>query len=83
MREKALKLLEENESHYRAGTGAAYNVASIYEGLGDKEKAFEWLDKDIRDQSTWNGFLMIDPVWEDVRTDPRFVALAKKVGFIK
>jgi eukaryotic-like serine/threonine-protein kinase len=83
MRAEALKLVKENEQRYRAGTGAAYNTARIYAGLGDKEKVLELLEQDVRDQSTWNGMLLVDNVWENVRTDPRFIALMKKVGLVK
>jgi serine/threonine protein kinase/Flp pilus assembly protein TadD len=83
MRAEALKLVKENEQRYHAGTGAAYNTARIYAGLGEKEKVLELLEQDVRDQSTWNGMLLVDNAWDNVRTDPRFVALMKKVGLVK
>ena len=39
LRAEALKLATEDEERYRAGTDSAYNVARIYAGLGEKEKA--------------------------------------------
>jgi eukaryotic-like serine/threonine-protein kinase len=83
MREKALQLLKENELRYRTGTGSAYNIARIYAGLGEKEKALDLLDQDLNDRSIWIGNLLIDLVWDDLRTDPRFIALTKKVGLTK
>jgi eukaryotic-like serine/threonine-protein kinase len=83
MREKALQLLKENELRYRTGTGSAYNIARIYAGLGEKDKALELLGQDLNDRSIWIGNLLIDLVWEDLRTDPRFIALTKKVGLTK
>jgi eukaryotic-like serine/threonine-protein kinase len=83
MRTEALKLVKENEQRYHAGTGSAYNIARIYVGLGEKEKVFELLEQDVRDHSTWSGMLLTDWAWESVRTDPRFVALMKKVGLVK
>jgi len=82
-RADALKLLKENEDRYRGGTGAAYNIARIYAGLGDKEKVLDWLERDYSDRSTWINSLMSDYVWDDVRADPRFVELTKKVGLVK
>jgi serine/threonine-protein kinase len=83
MRTEALKLLKENEQRYHAGTGAAYNIARIYAGLGEKGKVLELLEQDIRDHSTFSGQLLTDDVWDDIRTEPRFVALMKKVGLVK
>lgn len=82
-REEALKLLDENEKRYRDGTGSAYNIAAIYEGLGEKDKTLEWLERDVQDQSTWTTDLLTDRRWDDIRTDPRFVVLLKKVGLVK
>lgn len=79
-RDEALKLLKETEDRYRAGTGAAFNIARIYAGLGEKDKTLQWLELDYRDRSTWINTLLIDYAWDDVRSDPRFVELIKKVG---
>jgi len=83
MREKALALLKENEVRYRTGTGSAYNIARIYAGLGEKDKALNLLDQDLNDRSIWIGNLLIDLAWDDLRTDPRFIALTKRVGLTK
>ena len=82
-KDEALKLLKENEDRYHAGTGAAYNIARIYAGLGDKEKVFQWLEQDFNDHSTWINSLMVDYTWDDFKTDPRYTELAKKMGLIK
>jgi TolB-like protein/Flp pilus assembly protein TadD len=82
-RDEALKLIREIEDRYLKGTGAAYNVARIYAGLGEREKVLHWLEKDYNDQSTWINNLMVDYVWDDVRSDPRFVELTRKVGLVK
>jgi serine/threonine-protein kinase len=82
-REEATKLLHEDEDRYRAGTGAAYNIAAIYAGFGDKEKAMEWLDRDVEDQSTFSTNLLSDVRWDNIRTDPHFISIVKKVGLVK
>jgi eukaryotic-like serine/threonine-protein kinase len=83
MRDEALKLLKENEERYRTGKGAAYNIARIYAGLGDKENVLKWLQQDISDHSTWSNSLVTDFVWDNVRTEPRFIALLRKMGLEK
>src|ERR1041385_8630214 len=82
-RDEALRILKENEDRYNKGTGAAYNVARIYAGMGEKEKVIEWLERDYEDHSTWINSLTEDWMWDDVRTDPRFIELTKKVGLAK
>jgi serine/threonine-protein kinase len=82
-RVEAMKILNEVEDLYHAGSGAAYSVARIYAGLGDKAKALEMLEKDYDDRSTWIGALLVDFAWDDLRTEPRFVALTKKIGVTK
>jgi eukaryotic-like serine/threonine-protein kinase len=57
-----------------------YSVAINYLGLGDKDNAFLWLDKayDQRDI----GFINIkDPVFDSVRSDPRYLDLLHRIGF--
>jgi len=83
MRAEALKLVKENEQRYRSGTGSAYNIARIYAGLGEKEKALDLLERDVRDRSSETGFLLMDLAFDDIRSNPRFVALMKKVGLVK
>ena len=80
---EALKLLKENEERYKAGTGAAYNIAKIYAGLGEKEKVFEFLELDYRDRSAFISSLSEDFMWGEVRSDPRFIDLERKVGLVK
>ena len=82
-RDEALKLLRENEDRYRAGTGSAYNIARIYAGMGDRKKTLEWLELDYQDRSTWISSLIVDFAWDNVRSDPRFVELTRKVGLVK
>jgi serine/threonine protein kinase len=50
--------------------------ARVHTGLGDKDKAFEWLEKshDDRSISTF-PFIKVDPVYDPLRSDPRFADL--------
>lgn len=67
----------------RAGANedaAAGGVAIIYVGLGDADRAFEWLARarDLRDPSI--GYLKADPRVDRLRADPRFARLLGSVG---
>ena len=49
-------------------------VANLYIGLKDKDRAFEWLAKAV-DQHDVSLFVQSDPLYDPLRSDPRFAAL--------
>ena len=53
--------------------------ANIYAGLGDKDRALEWLEEGYREGGLLVG-LKVDPYWDSLRTDSRFADLLKRVG---
>jgi tetratricopeptide (TPR) repeat protein len=55
----------------------ALPVAHVYLGLGDRDRAFEWLNKAI-DQKDANVYLKADPRYSAIRSDPRFAALLRR-----
>ncbi len=63
--------------------GFAFQIAQVYAWRGEKDKAFEWLDRsyDIHDAGLVR--LPYDPAVDPLRSDPRFAALVKKMGFPK
>lgn len=54
-------------------------IAEVYIGLGDKDRAFEWLHKAI-DQRDIMIFLKCDPMYDSLRSDQRFPALMKRMN---
>ena len=56
-------------------------IARIHLGLGEVDEAFEWLRKGIEERSFWTIFLKVDPVYDGIRSDPRFVELLRSAGF--
>lgn len=57
-----------------------YNIATVYAALGDKDRAFEWLERAYQDRSFYLTGLKVDPDVASLRSDPRFSTLLKKVG---
>jgi TolB-like protein/DNA-binding winged helix-turn-helix (wHTH) protein/Flp pilus assembly protein TadD len=57
-------------------------MAQVYTGLGDKAKAFEWLEKGYERHSLGLGgvALKVDPVWDPLRGDPRFADLIRRTN---
>jgi tetratricopeptide (TPR) repeat protein len=55
------------------------NVAAVYLGLSESEKAFNWLDKAFEDRDPVLWWIKSDQLYDGVRGEPRFRALMKKV----
>jgi TolB-like protein/Flp pilus assembly protein TadD len=58
-----------------------YNTAIIYVGLGDRNLAFNMLEKAVWSRDPWIEHLTVDPRLDDLRDDKRFRDLAIRVGF--
>jgi hypothetical protein len=57
-----------------------YNIALIAAGLGDDQLCFEWLDKAYQSRDVHMVFLPVDPKWDAVRDDQRFLELLRRCG---
>jgi serine/threonine-protein kinase len=57
-----------------------YSLALVYAMLGDREQSLEWLEK-LSDRHCWNvADLKVEPMFDSLRDDPRYLQLLKKVG---
>jgi len=52
-------------------------IAMDYAMIGEKELALLWLDKAYKERSSWLPETNVDPVWDNLRDDPRFKDLLK------
>jgi TolB-like protein/Flp pilus assembly protein TadD len=77
---KARKVLAELKQLSRNRFVSPYDIALIYVGLGEKEKAFEWLEKAYESRSEMLVWSKIDPMLDALRTDSRFVNLMERIG---
>jgi eukaryotic-like serine/threonine-protein kinase len=78
---EARKLVEEMFSLSRKRYVSPALIAIVQIGLGEKDKAFDWLDKAYTDRSDWMIFLKTDPLFDPLRADSRFGDLLRRVGF--
>jgi TolB-like protein/Tfp pilus assembly protein PilF len=77
---EALKLIEEMKRAWQqAGTDPAW-IGITYGFLGDKDRAFEWLEKAYQLRSPHLGG-MTSPYYDPLRSDPRFQALLRRMNF--
>jgi serine/threonine protein kinase/tetratricopeptide (TPR) repeat protein len=77
-RQEAQKVLDKlNELSKQKYVPAASRVI-IYAGLGEKDKAFEWLEKGYEDRSIFS--IKVDPTLDSLRSDPRFADLLRRMN---
>ena len=58
----------------------AYCFAIAHLALGDKDEVFAWLEKDITERSTWNLVYGVTPELDELRDDPRFKDMLKRLN---
>jgi eukaryotic-like serine/threonine-protein kinase len=56
------------------------NIALNYAFAGDDSETLDWLERAVDEHTPWLPELKIDPMWDTVRSQPRFIALLKKIG---
>lgn len=60
-----------------------YQLAMGYASINDKDAAFSFLEKSAGAKEGQILYLKYEPLFDGIRTDPRFLALEKKVGLIE
>jgi TolB-like protein/tetratricopeptide (TPR) repeat protein len=78
--EEARIILEETKSGKTGRHVASPMVARIHVGLGEFETALDWLQKGLEERSYWMVFLKVDPVYDPIRSHPRFAELLNLIG---
>lgn len=58
-------------------------IGIVYDALGERDTEFKWYDKAYDDRSEYLLWLTLDPIFDEVRGDPRFADLVKRVGVAK
>jgi TolB-like protein/Tfp pilus assembly protein PilF len=78
-RAKALEVVNELERLSKEGSGFSW-VARVYTALRETDKVFEWLEKAYEQRDPSLTYIAESLEFEDVRSDPRFKMLLKKMG---
>ena len=74
-------MIEELKHRSLHGYVAPFNLAIVYLGMSDRERALDGLEKAHAADSAWMTALKMDRIFDPLRSQPRFIALLKKVGF--
>jgi TolB-like protein/Flp pilus assembly protein TadD len=79
-RADALAVIKEMEDKYARREVVGQDIASVYAGLGDKDKAFEWLEKDFQIHDGKLGETRFYPTYMPLHDDPRYKNLLKRMN---
>ncbi len=60
---------------------SAFLPAVVYAGLNDNDKAFYWLERAYQERSNWLTLIKVGRRMKNLRGDPRFDDLLKRIGF--
>jgi tetratricopeptide (TPR) repeat protein len=78
-RAEAIAIANELKDKYAIKEATGKHVAAVYAGLGDKDNAFEWLEKDFQARGSLASIRWEIP-FESLRDDPRYKDLLKRMG---
>ncbi len=78
---EARALLEELLKSSTERYVSPYNIALIYNGLGERDNLLTWLERGYEQRDQRMVFLKVEPKWNNLRGVPRFQNLMRRVGF--
>jgi len=81
--DKARKVLDELAVFWQQGYEVQFDVALVHHGLGNRESTLDWLKKALDAQTNSMPELKYFPLWQNLRSEPRFLSLLKKMGLDK
>jgi hypothetical protein len=79
-KKEALRAIRELQDISGKRYVSPYGVAQIYAALNDREQTYKWLDTAYRDRAVWMSYLVVDPVFDSIRSEDRFRDLLQRVG---
>ena len=80
---EARKVLDELTDFLQRGYEVQADIAFVYYSLGDRERLLDWWEKAVEAQTPDMLGLKYDPLFQNLRSEPRFLALLKKMGLEK
>ena len=79
-RDEALKTLNQLKDVAGRRYVPLYTFAMIYAGLGEKDQAFQWLEKSYQAREPKITRIKVEPLLDNLRSDPRFADLVRRIG---
>jgi tetratricopeptide (TPR) repeat protein len=78
--EEAQKILDDFLARSKREYFSPFMIATVYAGMGEKDKVFEWLDKAYEARDVTQAFIRIHIPFADLHSDPRWTEQMKKRG---
>jgi adenylate cyclase len=82
-RAHAMAEVEELKKGSAHGKVLPFNLALVYLGLGDRERALDYLEQAYASNSQGMVWLKEDRIFDPLHSEPRYVALMRKLRFTK
>ena len=79
-RAEALAIIGELKTRYEQQKANGHDIARIYVGLGDKDQAFAWLEKDFQARMSTLPTWLATPPLDSLHDDPRYRDLQRRIG---
>jgi Flp pilus assembly protein TadD len=79
-RDEALKILDDQKRLAKQRYISPFNFAIIYTGLGDKNRAFEYLNKAYEEGAGGLSHFPVRPMFDSLRSDPRYRELLRRMN---
>jgi tetratricopeptide (TPR) repeat protein len=79
--DEARKILQQLQELSKQHYVTPYVVGRIYAALGEKDEALRWLETAYQERASWMILLKTDPHLDDLRPDPRFQDLMRRMNF--
>lgn len=78
--EEARRVLADLETLCEGSYAQAIALAAVHAGLGEKDRALDWLERAFEEHCGGLAWVRNDPVWDGLREEPRFQALLGKMN---
>ena len=79
-RTQALRIVDELAAASKQRYVPALPFAVVYVGLGQKDQAFASLEKAYEERFNRLAYLRREPIWDRLRSDPRFADILRRIG---
>jgi tetratricopeptide (TPR) repeat protein len=80
-RDEAERVLDELLKLAAQSYISPFYLSLVYAGLGEKDRTLECLEKAFEDRFEWLAHIRVDPVFDCLHSDPRFIALLHSLNF--
>lgn len=79
-RREAAQILAELKLRAKSGYASPCLIALVELGLGERDQAIASLEQGYANRDQWILCLKVDPLLDDLRSDPRFQDLLRRIG---